>query len=290
MTAGLFPGQGIPAKVVVEALPREDRLLRVAENVLGYDIGARVRKHSGGLRPILPTSVAQPAIFVASMIGFREARREGRSFDAFLGHSLGELAALVAGGALSFRDGLRVVQVRADAMQKAADLAPGGMAALIGVPSKALDVIARATGVTVANDNAPGQVVIAGTEHQLTEAARLTREVGGRCVLLELKAAFHTAAMRPAQDEFLAVLDQVPFRTPWCPVVSNVTASAYRSPGEIRRLLVMQLVSRVRFQQSVRWLWSAGYRDFVDLGPGQVVGALASRTIDSLDDQVMSGV
>jgi [acyl-carrier-protein] S-malonyltransferase len=203
--------------------------------------------------------------------------------DFLAGHSLGEYSALVAAGALSFEDGLRCVGVRADAMQQASRAAAGGMVAVLGLDLDAAEDIARGASLQIANDNAPGQTVLAGSETGLADAAAAVRAGGGRSVLLEVSGPFHTVAMAPAESPLRRALDGVDMRAPRVPVLSNVTARPHGGPEEISELLVRQLSARVRWRESLEWLWRAGQRDFDDLGPGRVVAGLAQRTFQDFD-------
>lgn len=273
----LFPGQGIPASTVLEALNLDHELIDAAGEILGYSIVKKVEVSARRKNAMLPTVVAQPAIFTASAIGF-ERLSANESFAAITGHSLGEYAALFAGDAMSFEDALGVVKTRGEAMSAAARLTPGGMLAVLGLDRRDVDRISGSTDLAVANDNAPGQVALSGPEDRLAAAAGMARSMGGRSVLLQVEGAFHTSAMAPAVQTLHEALEDVSVRTPKVPVVSNVTARPYRDPGEIRKLLVRQLVSRVRFRESLQWLWSQGVRGYVDAGPGDVVAGLADRT------------
>lgn len=286
MRAGLFPGQGVPAARVLEALPENDEFVERAQVVLGFPLRRRVAVSARREGARLPTVVAQPAIFVAGMRTFFE---RDESCDFYAGHSLGEYAALVAAGALSFEDALRIVRVRAEAMQSAARRSPGGMAAVIGLGRDDVEQIAIATGTTIANDNAPDQIVIAGREDALSEAARRATAAGGRCVLLEVAGPFHTGAVAAAAGPLRSALEQVEIRAPAVPVISNVTARPYRSPEEIRTLLLRQLTNEVRWRETVLYLRDAGVDDFVDFGPGRVVGQLVQRTL-RLSREARAGV
>lgn len=279
MKLGLFPGQGITARVVLEALPAGDPLVARASEVLCYDLRKRVESVARRKRPVMPTALAQPAIFTASVVSWH--RNDGDRCDVLLGHSLGEYAALVAGEAMTFEHALCVVQVRGEAMDAIAARAYGGMAAVIDLPLDTCEEIAGSAGAAVANDNAPGQVVIAGDDEALASCAEWARSRGGRIVRLEVTAPFHTAAMTPAAPLVRDALDHVSIRNPLRPVISNVTAASYRAPGEIRRLLVDQLSSRVRFRESLQNAWRHGVDEFHDFGPGRVVGGLAARTFGS---------
>jgi [acyl-carrier-protein] S-malonyltransferase len=278
MIAGLFPGQGVATRAILEALLPGDPVLEVADEVLGYDLRSKVEK--GARLTVLPTRIAQPAIFVASLISSRTARDGGIGFSHLIGHSLGEYAALTTAKAFSFRDGLRVVSVRGEAMDEAVRNQPGGMVALIGPDHEALTDIAAKAGVAVANDNSPRQIVVAGQHPELESAASMARCQGARALRLSVEAPFHTVAMSSAKDALSQVLSTIEVRSPKVPVISNVTARPYRSPGEVRRLLVEQLTAPVRFRESVEFALGLGALDFVDLGPGEVVGPLAAQTTE----------
>jgi [acyl-carrier-protein] S-malonyltransferase len=284
--AGLFPGQGIPAGTVLEGLPEDDPLVTEAQMTLGYPLRRRVKITARRKGALLATELAQPAIFVASVRGWREADAH---FDFYAGHSLGEYSALVAGGALSFTDALEIVRVRGEAMNAASKTAPGSMVAVLGMGVDAAAEIAERAGVKVANDNAPDQVVLAGPEEGLEKAATLVSDAGARSVLLEVSGPFHTEGVASAADDLRGVLASVDIRQPSVPVISNVTGRPYGSPDEIKELLVTQLTHPVRWRESVEFLWAQGARDFVDFGPGKVVAGLASRTTRNLKKEVPVG-
>lgn len=276
MRAGLFPGQGIAAQVVLGALPEGHALLDVAQRDLGYEVRKRVEIAARREGAMLPTALAQPAIFLAGLIAYQDKGRP--PFDYVAGHSVGEYAALVVAGSMSLEDGLAVVKARADAMEAASRAEEGGMAAVLRLDVDAVLDIAQQAGVDLANDNAPGQVVLAGPEEGLTEAASLVRAARGRSVLLETAGAFHTQAMASARDALAAAIAGADITQPSVPVVSNVSARPYESVEEIKDGLVEQLTAKVRFRESLEWLWGQGVREVEDLGPGQVVAGLASRT------------
>jgi [acyl-carrier-protein] S-malonyltransferase len=280
MRVGLFPGQGVPVRTVLAALPGDNSLVHTASEILCYDLRKRVEKIAQRERSVMPTSLAQPAIFTASVAAWQDASHE--TFDCFLGHSVGEYAALVAGGAMSFEQALCVVHVRGDAMHAAALEANGGMVALIDLHFNDAEAIAEATGTTIANDNSPRQVVVAGEHDALVEAASQARAQGGRAVRLDVTGPFHTPHVASAAPSLRDALEHISIRSPRVPVISNVTAAAYRAPGEIRKLLIDQLTSRVRFREALEGLWLQGALDFRDFGPGRIVAGLAARTFESL--------
>jgi [acyl-carrier-protein] S-malonyltransferase len=281
MKVGLFPGQGIPSQAVLEALPQGDPLLATANDILSYDLRRKVEIAARQPKANLPTSLVQPAIFTASITSWRRAKDEGGRCDFWEGHSLGEYAALVAGEAISFEGGLEAVAARGEAMQEAARTTPGGMAAILGLEFDDANDIAERAGVELVNDNAPGQVVLSGSEEGLATAAGLVRSAGGRAVLLGVTGPYHTAAMKPAAPALEAALAAIEVREPSTPVVSNVTARPYSSPDEIRTLLVEQLMTRVRFRESLEWLIEQGADGYEDFGPGRVVAGLAGRTFSA---------
>jgi malonyl CoA-acyl carrier protein transacylase len=274
---GLFPGQGLDPKTVASALDERDPVLNRADETLGYDLAQKVQQVAKRSRPVLSTAVAQPAIFTAGIMSFKNAVEKGETFDYLIGHSLGEYTALVASGAIPFTQGLKLVAARGAAMQQAGKASPGGMAAVINLPITEVELICAKTGVTIANDNSPEQVVLSGEEEALARAAQMCRSLGGRSVLLPVDGAYHTRSMEPAAEKVARVLETTEVRLPKIPVIANVSASPYKAPGEIRKLLAKQLTNRVRFRESVTSL-SNGETEFVDLGPGRVVGRLAQAT------------
>ncbi|MGH2819255.1 MAG: ACP S-malonyltransferase, partial [Actinomycetota bacterium] len=229
---GLFPGQGLPAKVVLGALSEGEQLLGVANEVLGFDLRRKVEVATRREGATLSTSLAQPAIFVASAIAF--ARADDDSHGYLAGHSLGEYSALFAAGVFGFEDALRAVAARGEAMQAASRSSPGGMTAVLGLDDEAISRITEETGVEIANDNAPGQVVLSGSEEGLAEAATQVRAANGRAVLLEVSAPFHSRAMVSAEPALKDALEDLQLSEPEVPVVCNVPARPYESLEEIR--------------------------------------------------------
>ena len=275
---GLFPGQGLDPRTVAAALPDRHHLLERADETLGYDLRRRVAQVERRSRPVLPTDLAQPAIFVAGIISFEDAVERKEEFHYLAGHSLGEYTALVAGGAMSFVSGLKLVAARGRFMQRASARAGGGMAAALNLSFDVARSVCADTGVVLANDNSPGQVVLSGPEECLSRAAVKVRDLGGRIVRLPVDGAFHSPAMESVARELAELLERTEIRSPSVPVLSNVSAEPYRAPGEIRKLLVSQLTGFVRFRESVAWLLEKGVTRFTDLGPGRVVGRLAEST------------
>ena len=288
MRAGLFPGQGLDAAVVLEALDPAHPRVGSASELLGYDLVDRVAEIAKRPRGVLPTSLAQPAIFTAGVIAFDDTAGPHHPFDYLAGHSLGEYTALAAARAIEFEAGLKLVLARGEAMQRVTRRSPGGMAALIGLDVRDAEEIAASHGLTVANDNSPTQVVLSGDADALSGAAGAARAKNGRCILLQVEGAFHSAAMDPATNDLRTALEETEIRSPVVPVVSNVTARPYRAPGEIRKRLVEQLTGRVRFRESILYLSQRGVSDFIDLGPGDVVGRLARATVPPSEESVVA--
>jgi [acyl-carrier-protein] S-malonyltransferase len=269
-SAVLFPGQGsqTPGMAAVVATQKPD-LLGLAREQLGADPFDGLGTGAGAV---------QPAIYCASLACWEGAGRPQGAMIA--GHSLGELAALVAGGALGEEDGLRLAVVRGRLMEEAAAASPGGMMAVLGAGAAAAagDVAAR-LGLTVANDNAPGQVVLSGSSAALVEARQELRGAGLKAIRLPVAGAFHSPAMASAAVRFREVLAAVVFREPQVPVYSSVAAAPFADP---RAGLAAALTEPVRWRQTVARMHAAGAREFVEVGPGDVLTGLIHRS--ALDD------
>jgi [acyl-carrier-protein] S-malonyltransferase len=269
-TALLFPGQGSQTEdmreQVADACPR--LLERVVEE-LGDDPFERVEEG---------TAFAQPALYCASLAGWTAAGRPGAEFMA--GHSLGELAALVAAGSLSESDGLALAVTRGRLMQEAAERGPtGGMLAALGDEEQAL-AVAQRLGLTVANDNAPGQLVLSGPADALRAAKADLKSAGVKTIPLRVQGAFHSPAMASAVPAFREALAEVRVVPPQVPVLSSTTARPF---DDIRTRLAEALVRPVRWRQALVALHEAGVRRFVETGPGSVLTGLVRRTLDSVD-------
>jgi [acyl-carrier-protein] S-malonyltransferase len=275
----LFPGQGLSPQAIVEVLSDAPAHRALCREVVGFDPVEELDAPHPGTPP---TTIMQVAIFLASMSRW-ERRSDHDHFALAAGHSLGEYAALAATGAFSTHDALRVLAVRAHGMEEVSRNVPGGMAAVMKLDITAIEEIAERAGVAVANDNAPSQVVISGPEAGLQRAEALTEEAGGRYVRLDIVGPFHTDAVAPVTEVLREALDDVAVVQPVIPVVSNVTARPFVSPADIRRRLVENLVSGVRWRGSMEWAWHQGIREYSDVGPGQVVGKLAGRIFGDLE-------
>jgi [acyl-carrier-protein] S-malonyltransferase len=248
-----------------------------ANEVLGFDITKIM--FEGSEEELKQTKVTQPAIFLHSTI---LAACLGESFqpDMVAGHSLGEFSALVANGTLSFEDALKLVYQRALAMQKACEIEPSTMAAILGLEDEVVENICNEiNGVVVAaNYNCPGQLVISGSVAAIDEACiKLTEAGAKRALVLPVGGAFHSPLMEPAREELAAAIENTTFNQPKCPVYQNVTASAVSNPEEIKRNLVSQLTAPVRWTQTMNQMITDGASEVIEVGPGKVLQGLFKK-------------
>lgn len=285
--ACLFPGQGAQfvgmGRSVVERCPAAKRLFDEAREILGYDLaelcfeGPDTRLHS--------TVISQPALFVCSLAAVELLRQDAPSvLDAVrfaAGLSLGEYTALTFAGAMSFADGLSVVQARGEAMQAASDANPSGMvSALMLERDQVAEVCQQAQSagrLWIANYLCPGNTVLSGDKSACAKAVELIEQAGGKAVPLTVAGAFHTPLMETACARLSAALAHVPLSVPRLPVVSNVDAQTHSDPDEIRQLLIRQVVNPVRWEDSMRWLLAQGVSQFYEIGPGKVLKGLLRR-------------
>ena len=281
--AYVFPGQGAQfvgmGKDLYESNQRAKLFFDKANEVLGYQITDIM--FNGTDEDLRQTKVTQPAVFLHSVI--TAFCMDDFNPDMVAGHSLGEFSALVAAGALTFEDGLRLVYARAMAMQKACEAAPSTMAAIIALPDEVIEItcaeISTEGNVVVpANYNSPGQVVISGNVEAIQEACRRLKEAGAKRALpLSVGGAFHSPLMESARVELAKAIEAAPVNTPSCPVYQNVDALPHTDPAEIKDNLLKQLTAPVRWTQSVKNMIADGMTDFVECGPGQVLTGLIGR-------------
>jgi [acyl-carrier-protein] S-malonyltransferase len=283
MRAAIFPGQGAQfsgmGKALYEERAEARRWFDEANSILGFSITDLM--FSGSEDSLRETHIAQPAIFLHSVIA--AITEDNFVPDAVAGHSLGEFSALVMNGTLTFADGLRLVRMRAEAMQKACDSEPGTMAAVLGMEDSAVESICSRVSqgiVVAANYNCPGQLVISGSVPAVEEAVTLLKEAGARrAMLLKVGGAFHSPLMQPACDELKAAIETTAFHSPRCPVYQNFTAKASTDPTEIKKYLVAQLTGPVRWTQSVLAMHADGIDTFIEFGPGNVLGGLVKKIL-----------
>ena len=284
MKAFVFPGQGAQfvgmGKDLYEQNAMAHDLFEKANEILGFRITDIM--FAGTEDELKQTKVTQPAIFLHSVI---LAKTLGDEFNPNMvaGHSMGEFSALVAAGALSFEDGLKLVATRAQAMQKACEVTPSTMAAVLALPNEKVEEICASIDdiVAPANYNCPGQVVISGTVTGVDAACPKMLEAGAkRALKLKVGGAFHSPLMQPAHDELAKAINEADFHTPICPVYQNVDALPHTDPTEIKNNLIAQLTAPVKWTQIIQNMVKDGLTEVVELGPGAVLQGLV-RKIDS---------
>lgn len=280
MKAYIFPGQGAQFPGMAQEFwdnSNSRPLFEQANQEIGFDLSEIM--FSGTEEQLKQTNVTQPAIFLHSVI---KARSLAENFqpDMVAGHSLGEFSALVAAGALSFIDGLRLVIIRAQAMQKACELQSSTMAAVLGLDDAVVEEICAEIDEVVvpANYNCPGQLVISGSIDGVTIACEKLLAAGAkRAILLNVGGAFHSPLMEPARKELMIAIMAASFNEPVCPVFQNFDAAAHTSPDEIRKNLIDQLTGPVRWSQSILAMIEAGASSFTEIGPGNVLQGLVKK-------------
>ena len=284
--AYVFPGQGSQfpgmAKELYESNTTARQMLERANEILGFRITDIM--FEGTAEDLKRTDVTQPAIFLHSVVLAKCLPDFAPGMVA--GHSLGEFSALVAAGALDFEEGLRLVSIRAKAMQEACEIAPGSMAAVLGLETEKIEEICArwsedsCAGIVVpANYNCEGQVVISGSKDAVEAICTRLKEAGAKRALpLPVGGAFHSPLMEPAREELAKGIEKATFSTPICPVYQNVTSKPSTDPVEIKTNLLAQLTAPVRWTQSVKNMVADGATHFVELGPGKVLQGLISKT------------
>ncbi|MBO5915590.1 MAG: ACP S-malonyltransferase [Bacteroidales bacterium] len=282
MKAFVFPGQGAQfvgmGKDLYDNSPLAKDMFLKANDILGFDITSLM--FEGTPEDLKQTKVTQPAVFIHSVLA---AKAMGADFqpDMVAGHSLGEFSALAAAGALSFEDALTLVSKRAMAMQKACEMNPSTMAAVLALPDETVENICNSITqevVVAANYNCPGQIVISGSKAGIELAAEQLKAAGAKRVLpLAVSGAFHSPLMEPARQELAEAIEATHFVKPICPVYQNVDAKPYSDPDQIKANLVAQLTSPVRWTQTVNNMLADGADEFVELGPGQVLTGLIAK-------------
>jgi len=283
-TAYIFPGQGAQfigmGKSHFDSGEQAKDLFEIANNILGFRISDIM--FAGTDEQLRQTNVTQPAIFIHSVVAYKSLSAPVP--DMVAGHSLGEFTALVANGVLSFEDGLKLVQVRANAMQKACEAEPSTMAAVLALADERVEQICAEvmaeTGevVVAANYNCPGQLVISGSIAGVNTACERLKAAGARrALVLPVGGAFHSPLMAPAREELRAAIEATSFIVPACPVYQNVVAAAVTDPKAIQQNLIDQLTSAVRWTQSVQAMVADGAIHFIEVGPGKVLQGLVGK-------------
>jgi len=284
MKAFVFPGQGAQfvgmGKDLYDNNPLAKELFEKANDILGYNITEIM--FNGTDEELKQTKVTQPAVFLHSVIS---ALCMGDDFAPSMvaGHSLGEFSALVAAGALSFEDGLKLVYARAMAMQKACEASPSTMAAIIGLPDERVEEICAEVNkdgyvCVPANFNCPGQLVISGNIDAINEACEKLKAAGAKRALpLKVGGAFHSPLMQPAKDELQAAIEKTDFHAPKCPVYQNVDGMPHTDPAEIKANLIAQLTSSVKWTKCVQSMVADGADDFTECGPGKALQGMIAR-------------
>lgn len=280
--AYVFPGQGSQFPGMAKDLYTSNETARImmekANEILGFRITDIM--FDGTAEDLTQTKVTQPAIFLHSVV--MATCLPDFKPDMVAGHSLGEFSALVAAGALDFEEGLRLVSIRARAMQKACETNPGTMAAVLMLPAEKIEEICSSCKGTVvaANYNCEGQIVISGEKEAVDEACAKMKEAGAKRALpLRVGGAFHSPLMEPARAELAEGIEKAVFRTPSCPVYQNVTADPSIDPGVMKANLLAQLTSPVLWTQSIRNMASDGASHFIEIGPGKVLQGLISKIL-----------
>ena len=297
MKALVFPGQGSQfvgmGKELYDNNPLAKELFDKADDILGFKITDIM--FAGTDEDLKQTKVTQPAVFLHSVISALCLGEECNP-SMVAGHSLGEFSALVVAGALSFEDGLRLVSARAQAMQKACELTPSTMAAIIALPDATVedicaDVSKDGNIVVAANYNCPGQLVISGNIDAVNEACERLKAAGAKRALpLKVGGAFHSPLMQPAKDELQAAIEATEFHTPKCPVYQNVDALPHTGPAEIKLNLIAQLTAPVKWTYEVQKMIADGATDFTECGPGKALQGMIAKIATGNDAVTVAGI
>ncbi|MFV0520828.1 MAG: ACP S-malonyltransferase [Mangrovibacterium sp.] len=290
MKAYVFPGQGAQfpgmGKDLYDNSPVAKELFNKSNEILGFDITKVM--FEGTAEDLKQTKVTQPAVFLHSVLLAKTI--ENFKPEMVAGHSLGEFSALVASGALTFEDGLKLVSQRAMAMQKACELQASTMAAIIGLEDTVVEEVCNTIDevVVAANYNCPGQLVISGSIEGVNKACEILKEKGAkRALVLPVGGAFHSPLMEPAREELAAAIKATTFNTPVCPIYQNVNAKPETNPDNIKANLIAQLTAPVRWTQTVKNMIADGATDFTEVGPGKALQGMIIKIDRSVN---LSGI
>ena len=284
--AYIFPGQGSQfvgmGKSLYETNNKAKELFDSANDILGFDISSIM--FEGTIEDLKQTNVTQPAVFLHSVIAY--LCQDNIQPDMVAGHSLGEFSALVANKVLSFEAALKLVSIRAKAMQKACEMEPSTMAAVLALADEKVEEICKEIQendkevVVAANYNCPGQIVISGSFKGIEIACEKMKAAGAkRALILPVGGAFHSPLMFPAKEELSAAIEATNFNTPTCPIYQNVVASAVTNPEEIKQNLIAQLTGAVKWTQTIEALFKDGATHFIEVGPGKVLQGLVQKIV-----------
>ena len=297
MKSFVFPGQGAQfpgmGKDLYDNNPKAKEMFDKADEILGFEITKIM--FEGTPEELKQTKVTQPAVFLHSVISAICAGDKA-DFDMVGGHSLGEFSALVAAGALSFEDGLKLVSQRAMAMQKACEAAPSTMAAIIGLDDETVEKVCAEVSkpgniVVPANYNNPGQLVISGNVEAVNAACEALKAAGAKRALpLPVGGAFHSPLMQPAKDELQAAIEATEFSAPKCPVYQNVDAKAHTDADEIKQNLIAQLTAPVRWTYEVQAMLADGATDFTECGPGKALQGMIAKIANGIEGITVHGL
>ncbi len=291
MLAVVFPGQGSQyvgmGRALYEVSDRARQIFEQAEAVCGQPI--KKLCFEGPVEELTRTENLQPALTAVNLAVWEVLRERGLRPDFLAGHSLGEYAALAAAEVISTEDAFKLVKARGEVMARAGEVAPGSMYAVIGLSREKLEpLLQEAPGrVYLANHNSPEQIVISGEAEAAEIVARRAREAGARVVKLKVSGAFHSPLMAPAAEEFQKYLSRTEFQPPKIPVVLNVTAAPEKDPEKIRTHMIQQMLSPVRWVESIHYMFQAGVRIFLEAGPKQVLSGLIRKTLKNADIRIL---